>query len=50
MKIPVRPISVLMLLAAISPFALSACNTVEGVGEDVESVGDEIDEEAEERH
>jgi len=30
--------------------ALSGCNTVEGVGEDVEAAGDAIDEEAEEEN
>ena len=44
MKIPARIISVLTLAAA-SALPLSACNTVEGVGEDVESVGEEIEEE-----
>lgn len=33
-------------LATISMLlAVSACNTVDGAGEDIESVGDEIDEE-----
>ena len=31
--------------AGIFVLAASACNTVEGAGEDVESVGEEIDEE-----
>lgn len=40
----------LLILLGISSFALmtAACNTVEGVGEDVEAAGQEIDEEAEE--
>lgn len=31
--------------AGVFALAASACNTVEGLGEDVESVGEEIDEE-----
>jgi len=31
-------------LAAL--FAMAGCNTIEGAGEDVESVGEEIEEEA----
>ena len=31
--------------AGILALAASACNTVEGFGEDVESVGEEVDEE-----
>ena len=31
--------------AGIFTLAASACNTVEGAGEDIESVGEEIDEE-----
>lgn len=30
----------------VSLFAVSACNTIHGVGEDVESVGDTISDEA----
>ena len=39
-----------MKLAAASVFALSiaACNTVEGVGRDVEEVGDAVEDTAEE--
>ena len=37
----------LALLALFSAGFLSACNTVEGVGEDVQAVGEEIDEAAE---
>jgi len=37
----------LALLALFSAGFLSACNTVEGVGEDVQEVGEEIDEAAE---
>ena len=38
----------LMLLALFSVGTLAACNTVEGMGEDVQKVGEEIDEAAEE--
>ncbi len=37
----------LLVAAAALPFALTACNTVEGAGEDVEAVGEAIDETAE---
>lgn len=36
----------LALLALFSAGFLTACNTVEGVGEDVQKVGEEIDEAA----
>lgn len=32
---------------ALSAFALTACNTTEGVGEDIEAAGDAIDDAAE---
>ena len=35
-------------LAVAVLFALAACNTAEGIGEDLESAGEAIDEEAEE--
>lgn len=38
------PLMALVLLGAVS---ISACNTVEGVGEDVEAAGQAIDETAE---
>ena len=38
----------LILAALLSAFALSACNTVEGVGKDVEAAGEEVAEEAHE--
>ena len=37
----------LMLLALFSIGSLSACNTVAGVGKDVEKVGDKIEDKAE---
>ena len=37
----------LFLFAMFSVGALGACNTVAGVGEDIESVGDSIEDEAE---
>ena len=38
--------AVLLALLGLSVFSLTACNTVEGAGKDVEAVGDEIQEEA----
>lgn len=35
--------------AAALVFAISGCNTVEGIGEDVESAGDAVEDEASER-
>lgn len=35
-------------LALIFVAGLSACNTIEGMGEDIEATGEAIDEEAEE--
>ncbi len=37
-----------LLLLLFFTFGLAACNTIEGVGEDVEAVGDAVDDEAEE--
>lgn len=37
----------LLALMAISVLALSACNTVRGVGEDIESAGDAVSDTAE---
>jgi len=34
---------VLLALMVVSVFALSACNTVEGVGKDVKKVGEKIE-------
>lgn len=39
-------LSAVLLAAFVLP--LAACNTVEGVGEDIESAGDALDDEAEE--
>jgi len=36
-----------LLVCAAFPLALAACNTTEGVGEDVEAAGEAIDEAAE---
>jgi len=47
MRNQVRKISWLALLAA-SAFALSACNTMEGAGKDLEEAGEEMQEEAQE--
>ncbi len=38
----------LVLLALFSVGTLTACNTVEGMGKDVEKVGDKVQEKAEE--
>ncbi len=38
----------LILAALVAAFALSACNTVEGVGKDASAAGKEIQEEANE--
>lgn len=43
-----KSLSRLLLAALLAAFALSACNTVEGVGKDAEAVGEEIQEEANE--
>ncbi|MFY2763439.1 entericidin A/B family lipoprotein [Arenimonas sp. MALMAid1274] len=37
----------LILLALLSAFVLSACNTVAGVGEDVQKAGEVVEETAE---
>lgn len=39
----------LLLLVSASVFSLSACNTISGMGEDMEAAGDAIDDEAEEK-
>ena len=38
--------SACMAAAAASPLLLAGCNTSEGVGEDIEAVGDEIEDAA----
>jgi len=43
-----KSLSRLLLAALLAAFALSACNTIEGVGKDVEAVGEEVKEEARE--
>jgi len=35
--------SIVLALMMVSVFALSACNTVEGVGKDVKKVGEKIE-------
>lgn len=42
-----KRLMMLMLLALFSMGTLTACNTMAGVGEDVEAVGDTIEDEAE---
>lgn len=39
----------LVLMTAFLSFGLSGCNTVQGLGEDVESLGENIEEEAKEK-
>lgn len=36
----------LVLLAVFSTASLSACNTISGMGKDVEAVGDKVDDKA----
>jgi len=43
---PIKPVT----LIAAALLALAGCNTAEGVGEDIESAGEAIDEEAEEHN
>lgn len=43
-----KSLSRLLLAALLAALALSACNTVEGVGKDAEAAGEEIQEEANE--
>lgn len=40
--IKTKGIQSLALLLAVSTLTLTACNTVEGAGEDIESMGDSI--------
>ena len=44
----VDPKSFLSLLGVVlfSTFCAAGCNTVEGIGEDIEDIGDEIEDEA----
>jgi len=44
---PMKRTIALLLLALFSMGTLSACHTMAGVGEDVEAVGDKIEDEAE---
>jgi predicted small secreted protein len=43
----IRAIFLAALLSLTSLLALTGCNTIEGMGEDMESAGEEIDEAAE---
>jgi len=40
----------IVLAALVGASSLAACNTVEGVGQDVQAAGEEIEETAEETH
>ena len=40
-------IRILLCLILVAPFTLTACNTIEGMGEDIRAAGDKIDKEAE---
>ena len=42
-----KRLTALMLLALLSMSTLTACNTVAGVGKDVEGAGDKIEDKAE---
>ena len=44
---PMKRLVFLMLLSLFSASTLTACNTMAGVGEDVEAAGDKIESEAE---
>jgi len=37
-----KTVSKLLLAALLAAFALSACNTIEGAGKDVEAAGEEV--------
>jgi predicted small secreted protein len=39
---------IVLILAALSVFSLSACNTMQGAGKDVEKAGDKVQKEAQE--
>ncbi|KGM55062.1 entericidin [Lysobacter daejeonensis GH1-9] len=41
-----KRIVALMLLAAFSTSVLTACNTMEGVGQDVQKVGEKVEDKA----
>lgn len=41
-----KRLTALMLLALFSTAFLSACNTMEGVGEDVQKVGEKVEDKA----
>lgn len=49
-SLPMKWLQLVLLLSALgsSAIALTGCNTSEGFGEDVESVGEDIQDEAEE--
>lgn len=41
-----KPISLLVLAAALAALFTAGCNTMEGAGQDIERAGEEIQEEA----
>ena len=43
---PMKRLIPLLLLAAFSASTLTACNTMSGVGKDIEAAGDKIDDKA----
>ena len=43
---PIKRIASLLLLAAFSMSALTACNTVAGAGKDVQKAGEKVEEKA----
>lgn len=50
MRIFMRIVGVSTVVGAVCALGLSGCNTVEGAGKDVKSVGKAIEEEADEHH
>ena len=44
---PIKRTLAMLMFAAFSVGALGACNTMAGVGEDISSAGDKIEDEAE---
>jgi entericidin A len=45
-EIPMKRLFALLLLAAFSTSALTACNTMAGAGKDVQKVGEKVEEKA----
>ncbi|RRQ23010.1 entericidin A/B family lipoprotein [Thiohalobacter thiocyanaticus] len=45
-KNPVHPFHQFLCIGVLAAFGLSGCNTMAGIGQDVESAGESIEEEA----